>query len=72
MNISRRKAKIDKVTVFFSGENLWTWSPVYRYTRDIDVTANIYGTDSISAADAGDGFGYPTMKSYSIGLNITF
>ena len=67
-----RKAKIDKVTVFFSGENLWTWSPVYRYTRDIDVTANIYGTDSISAADAGDGFGYPTMKSYSIGLNITF
>lgn len=63
--------KMKKVSVFFSGENLWTWSPMYKYTRDIDVTANIYGTDSVLSS-TGDGFNYPTLRSYSLGLNITF
>lgn len=63
--------KMKKVSVFFSGENLWTWSPMYKYTRDIDVTANIYGTDSVLSS-TGDGFNYPTLRSYSFGLNITF
>ncbi len=63
--------KMKKVSIFFSGENLWTWSPMYKYTRDIDVTANIYGTDSVLSS-TGDGFNYPTLRSYSLGLNITF
>lgn len=63
--------RMKKVSVFFSGENLWTWSPMYKYTRDIDVTANIYGTDSVLSS-TGDGFNYPTLRSYSFGLNITF
>ncbi len=60
-----------KVSIFFSGENLWTWSPMYKYTRDIDVTANIYGTDS-TLSTTGDGYNYPSMRSFSIGLNVTF
>lgn len=60
-----------KISVFFSGENLWTWSPMYRHTRDIDVTANIYGTDSVLDT-TGDGYNYPTMRSYSFGINLTF
>lgn len=63
--------RMKKVSIFFSGENLWTWSPMYKYTRDIDVTANIYGTDSVLSS-TGDGFNYPTLSSYSFGLNITF
>lgn len=63
--------KIRKISIFFSGENLWTWSPMYKYTRDIDVTANIYGTDSVLSS-TGDGYNYPTMRSFSIGLNVTF
>lgn len=63
--------RMKKVSIFFSGENLWTWSPMYKYTRDIDVTANIYGTDSVLSS-TGDGFNYPTLRSYSFGLNITF
>jgi TonB-linked SusC/RagA family outer membrane protein len=62
---------LTKVSIFFSGENLWTWSPLYKHTRDIDVTANIYGYDS-EATTTGDGYNYPTLKSYSLGLNITF
>ena len=63
--------RVKKVSIFFSGESLWTWSPMYKYTRDIDVTANIYGTDSVLSS-TGDGFNYPTLRSYSLGLNITF
>lgn len=62
---------MQKISVFFSGENLWTWSPTYRYTRDIDVTANIYGTDSVLSS-TGDGYNYPTLRSFSLGLNLTF
>lgn len=63
--------KMKKISIFFSGENLWTWSPMYRYTRDIDVTANIYGTDSVLST-TGDGYNYPTMRSFSLGVNLTF
>ncbi len=63
--------RMKKISVFFSGENLWTWSPMYKHTPDIDVTANIYGTDSVLSS-TGDGFNYPTLRSYSLGLNITF
>lgn len=65
------KIGMKKAAIYFSGENLWTWSPTYKWSRAIDVTANIYGTDS-ERSSTGDGYNYPTMKSYSFGLNITF
>ena len=66
-----RKIGLQKVSVFLAGENLWTWSPVYKHTRDVDVTANIYGTDS-TLSTTGDGYNFPTMKSLSLGLKVTF
>lgn len=66
-----KKAGLEKVDVYFSGENLWTWSPLYRRTRDIDVT-NIYGSDADLDSTVGNGYNYPTMKSLSLGVNITF
>jgi TonB-linked SusC/RagA family outer membrane protein len=65
-----KHVKLRKASIFFSGENLFCWSPCYKYSRNIDV-ANIYGTD-VDATSSGDGYNYPTMKSYSLGLNITF
>ncbi len=66
-----RKIGLEKVSVFVAGENLWTWSPVYKHTRDVDVTANIYGTDS-TLSTTGDGYNFPTMKSISLGVKVTF
>ena len=66
-----RKVGLQKVSVFVAGENLWTWSPVYKWTRDVDVTANIYGTDS-TLSTTGDGYNFPTMKSVSLGLKVNF
>ena len=66
-----RKAGFQKVSFYISGENLWTWSPVYKHTRDVDVTANIYGNDS-TLSTTGDGYNFPTMKSISLGVKLTF
>ena len=63
--------------VFVSGENLWSWSPLYKTTKDFDVT-NLWGsgTDRVLATTdigtSGDGFNYPTLKTISLGLSITF
>ena len=65
------KIGLKKAAIYFSGENLWTWSPMYKMTRNLDVTANIYGKDQ-EMGSSGDGYNYPSLKSYSIGLNLTF
>ncbi|MRG45296.1 SusC/RagA family TonB-linked outer membrane protein [Chitinophaga sp. SYP-B3965] len=58
--------------VYVSGENLWTWSPMYKWTRDTDVT-NIYGSDrDLGGGTSGDGYNYPMLKSVSIGLTLNF
>lgn len=58
--------------VYISGENLWTWSPLYKWTRDTDVTS-IYGSDrDLSGGGSGDGYSYPMLKSVSIGLSLNF
>ena len=44
---------------------------MYKHTRDVDVMANIYGTDS-TLSTTGDGYNFPTMKSLSLGLKVTF
>lgn len=76
------KAKVQNARVYISAENLWCWSPLYKHTRDLDVT-NIYGSDSeltdanMSAGlsgnrGSGDGNSYPQMTSISLGLSVTF
>jgi hypothetical protein len=65
------KIGLKKAAIYFSGENLWTWSPMYKMTRNLDVTANIYGKDK-EMGSSGDGYNYPSLKSYSFGLNLTF
>lgn len=58
--------------VYFSAENLWTWSPMYKWTKDTDVT-NIYGSDrDLSGGSSGDGYNYPMLKVFSFGLNVSF
>ena len=60
------------VRVYFSAENLWTWSPMYKWTKDTDVT-NIYGSDrDLSGGSSGDGYNYPMLKVLSLGLTVTF
>lgn len=58
--------------VYVSAENLWTWSPMYKWTKDTDVTS-IYGSDrDLSGGTSGDGYNYPMLKTISMGLTVNF
>ncbi len=58
--------------IYVSAENLWCWSPLYKHTRDLDVT-NINGSDrDLTNGNSGDGNSYPQMKSITLGLSISF
>lgn len=60
--------------VFVSGENIFTWSPLYKHTKSFDPEVIEPGdTDfrSTSGSD-GDGYGYPMLRTFSFGLNLTF
>ncbi|GAA4432829.1 TonB-dependent receptor [Pontibacter saemangeumensis] len=66
------KAGMSNARVFLSGENLWTWSPLYKLTRDLDVES-INGSDRVlTSGTSGNGYNYPILKSVSMGLSLTF
>ncbi|AZI21599.1 TonB-dependent receptor [Chryseobacterium taklimakanense] len=66
------KIRAQKISLYFSGENLWTWSPMYKRTKDTDVTS-IYGSDrDLSGGTSGDGYNYPMLRNMALGLNINF
>ena len=55
---------VERVRVYFSGENLWYWSPMKKWTDVIDpevATSSAYGDCS-----------YPYSKIFSFGVNVTF
>lgn len=61
--------------VYFSGENLASWSPLYKWTKDfMDVSSTVGNTDSDLSSDynQGAGNGYPILKTYSMGISLTF
>ncbi|MBO4467108.1 MAG: SusC/RagA family protein, partial [Bacteroidales bacterium] len=67
------KLKMSQLSIYFSGENLWTWSPLHKYTKDFDVVTVCYGSDTdITSEQNGDGYNYPTMSTFSFGLQIGF
>ena len=65
-------AALQNARIYVSAENLWCWSPLYKHTRDLDVT-NINGSDrDLTNGNSGDGNSYPQMKSVTFGLSLTF
>lgn len=61
-----RKAMIEKVRVYFSGENLCYWSPLKKASKYIDPEA----IGSHSGED--NNMIYPWAKSFMFGLDVTF
>ncbi len=65
------KFKITSFRIYATGQNLWTYSPMYKITKNFDPEV-IEGSDAEINANGGDGFSYPMQKSYTIGVNIAF
>jgi TonB-linked SusC/RagA family outer membrane protein len=62
------KRYVDKIRIYASGENLWYWSPLKKYSQTIDpeltVTTGTYVSNS--------GTGYSYSRIFSFGAEITF
>jgi hypothetical protein len=66
------KIRASGLKVYVSGENLWSWSPLYKLVRHLDPE-NTEGSDRIlSSGTSGDGYNYPMMKSLTFGLSVVF
>ncbi|MGI6572675.1 MAG: SusC/RagA family TonB-linked outer membrane protein [Fermentimonas sp.] len=56
------KIGMKDIQLFISGQNIWTYSPVFKISRDIDP----------EQMDGGVGTYYPMLKSYNLGFNLSF
>jgi len=72
---------MDKIRVYFSGENLAYWSPIKKYTKYLDPeSAYRRATDSDNITKEGiyknsdnkDAVAYPWQKTLMFGIDITF
>lgn len=61
-----KKAGIDMVRFYFSGENLCYWSPIKKHSKYIDPEA------AINRSDAYNNAYYPWQKTFMFGIDITF
>lgn len=57
------------LNIYLSGENLFTFTPLHKYAPNFDPEGLSSDPDFASAAE---GYTYPTLKSLTMGLNITF
>lgn len=59
--------------IYFSGENLFTYSPMYKVVKNtIDVENAVRSDRDTNSGNSGDGYNYPMLKSYSFGVNLGF
>lgn len=56
------------IRFYFSGENLFYWSPMKKYNKTVDPEL----TNTSSTYNAGSGVGYGFSRSFSIGLDVKF
>ncbi|WP_316771085.1 TonB-dependent receptor [Pedobacter frigiditerrae] len=67
------KFKASSARIYFSGENLFTYTPLYKITKTLDVENTVPADQGFnSGATNGDGYNYPLLKSYSLGLSLNF
>ena len=56
------KLKAKSIKISLSGQNIWTYSPIFKITKDMDP----------EQLDGGWGTYYPMLKTYSVGINLIF
>lgn len=62
---------ISDARIYVTGQNLWTYSPMFKITRDLDPEV-IEGGDPEMNPNTGNGMAYPMLKTYTLGINVTF
>jgi TonB-linked SusC/RagA family outer membrane protein len=67
-----RRTGFTSARFYITGENLWSWSPMYKLTRNIDPE-NIQQSDVIltGSTNYGNSNNYPILKSVAVGMSLT-
>jgi len=68
------KVRMTNAKIFFTGQNLWVYSPMYKNIKTMDPEV-IEGSDPDINPDnrnSSNGMSYPMLKTYTLGINITF
>lgn len=65
-----QKIHVSGARVYVSGENLWSWSPFYKITKDLDVESIGPSDKILTDGRAGKGNNYPILKSFTLGLSV--
>ena len=78
------KINMQNAKIYFSGENLWCWSPMYKHSKQFDVNS-INGEDQETLQlisdklysspimnDGGSTYSYPILKTLTFGISVTF
>ena len=66
-----RKAAIDKIRIYFTGENLCYWSPLTKVTKYVDPEA-AFLRNKDDKGSARNQMYYPWQKTFMFGIDITF
>ena len=76
-----RKVHIEKARFYVTMENLFTWSPMFKYTNMFDPEAiglgdTDFDSGSVSAGNAGlsgvgEGYSYPMFRTFTFGVSLT-
>jgi TonB-linked SusC/RagA family outer membrane protein len=62
------KKYVDKIRIYASGENLWYWSPLKKYSKTIDPELTV--TSGTYVNNSGTGYSYSSI--FSFGAEIIF
>ncbi len=70
------KMNIERLKIYVSGDNIFTWSPMFEHTKMYDPETlggdSDYNTTMTGLGGVGEGYTYPMLKTWTIGLNLTF
>jgi TonB-linked SusC/RagA family outer membrane protein len=64
-----RKIKIEKLRVYFNGQNLWEHSALKKYSLDPE---GLEKDPDATAGSVGNGTAYPIARVYSLGVQVKF
>ena len=71
------KIGLQALKVYLSGENLLTFSPLFKHTQMFDPEVIGNGDEDFSdtpglGSSAGSGYSYPMLKTVTLGIDLTF
>jgi TonB-linked SusC/RagA family outer membrane protein len=66
------KISAENARLYISAENIWTYTPLYKISKNFDVENAVASDQVFTSSNSGDAYNYPMLKSITLGLSITF